>query len=228
MAGTVVHLVIADRLLDTLHIENPALFYCGNLAPDAIMARQNYQRSMKTHTHFKDGQHPYEFRIKENQAVYHERFMEFFNSFLKDNNGPDRELFLGYVVHMLVDELYLLEYYEDFLVELNQKGISPADETFSKSFVHDVDQVDWELVRTYKFKYPMPDILFKEDGYEIPGWITAEELLSSKLYIVWKNFQQEHEKEPLQVATFQRNYDYIESCVEKIPVILKERFGMEF
>ncbi len=36
MAGTITHLVIADRLLEPLQIRRPALFYCGNLAPDAI------------------------------------------------------------------------------------------------------------------------------------------------------------------------------------------------
>ena len=57
MAGTVTHLVIADQLLEPLGINNPALFYCGSLAPDAIMAREGYQREMKRHTHFKDGIH---------------------------------------------------------------------------------------------------------------------------------------------------------------------------
>lgn len=60
MAGTITHLVIADMLLKTMPedilscIHNRALFYCGNLAPDAIMAREGYVREMKKHTHFKD------------------------------------------------------------------------------------------------------------------------------------------------------------------------------
>lgn len=227
MAGTVEHLVIADRLLDKLHIPNPALFYCGNLAPDAIMARENYVRDMKTHTHFKDGQEPYELRLEQNREIYLERLQAFVDCFFTDEYVGRRDLFLGYLVHILADEIYLLEYYEEFVTDLYASGSTPADLEFSRNFVHDVDQVDWELVRTYEFKHPMPDILWQEDGYEIPGWITAQELLSSKKYIIYKNFQTEHVKEPLRVTTMEKNYAFLDKCIEKIPVIMRERYGLE-
>lgn len=219
------HLVIADRLLNKLNIKNPALFYCGNLAPDAIMARENYVREMKNHTHFKDGLKPYEFRIKKNQEDYMERFMNFAKTFLNPSD-PHYELYLGYVVHMLTDELFLTDYYEYFLVELEKKNIHPSDMEFTKNFISDVDQVDWELVRTYKFTYSMPDILKSVDGYDIPGWITAYEISVSKQFIINKNFETKHEKEPLKVTTLERNLDYIDLCVERIPVLLSERFGI--
>lgn len=223
MAGTVMHLVIADRLLDELNIKNPPLFYCGNLAPDAIMARENYVREMKNHTHFKDGLKPYEFHIESNQVAYRERLLNFAKTFLRKED-PNYELYLGYIVHMLVDELYLTEYYSDFLIELERKHMSPADEVFCKQFTADVDRVDWELVRTYKFKYPMPETLLIERNYEIPGWITNFEIEDSKEFIINKNFITQHEKEPLEVATFEKNYDYIELCVNRVPIMLRERY----
>lgn len=225
MAGTVVHLVVADRLLEKLNIHNPALFFCGNLAPDAIMGRLNYEREMKNHTHFKDGQKPYDFRVKSNQEAYMVRLMDFAKDFL-NRDDSNYELYLGYIVHILVDELYLLDYYEEFLLMLEQKGISFADEAFARSFVHDVDHVDWELVRNYRFKYPMPDILLSENGYDIPGWIEAKELEGSKRFIIDKNFLTPHEKEPLQVASFERNYSFIDLCVDSIPKILADRFSI--
>lgn len=225
MAGTVVHLVIADMLLEQLNINDPALFYCGNLAPDAIMGRENYQREMKNHTHFKDGLKPYEFRVKSNQDEYNIKLKKFAEEFL-NKDRKDYELFLGYIVHILVDELYLLEYYEDTLFQLKEAGISPDDEEFCRSFVGDVDRVDWELVREYKFKYPMPEILLSKSDYEIPGWITSSEIEGSKQFIIQKNFFTQHEKEPLRVTTFERNYRYIDLCVSKIPSMLKERFGI--
>jgi len=225
MAGTVMHLVIADRLLDRLHIVNPAMFYCGNLAPDAIMGRENYEREMKNHTHFKDGLKSYEFRIKTNQEAYLKRFMAFAEEFL-DRNNPNYELYLGYVVHMLVDELYLLDYYEDFLIDLESKGISPEDEEFCKGFTGDVDRVDWELVRNYRFRYPMPETLLNFSGYDIPGWINEWEIEGSKRFIIYKNFECKHESEPLVVMSLKRNYEYIDLCVEKIPQMLMERFDI--
>lgn len=223
MAGTVMHLVIADKLLERLAIKNPALFYCGNLAPDAIMSRRDYIREMKNHTHFKDGQKPYTFRIKANREIYSERLDAFAKRFL-NKNDPYYELYLGYIVHILTDELYLLEYYEDFIVELESAGMSPADETFSRKFVRDVYRVDRELVSTYGFTYPMPDILLTQSSYDIPGWIDKEEIEESKRYIIDSNFRQAYEKEELEVTTYDKNYRFIELCVEKIPKMLEERF----
>lgn len=227
MAGTVMHLVIADRLLDELQIKNPSLFYCGNLAPDAIMARKNYVRDMKTHTHFKDGVKPYEFRIKRNRDEYLVRFMSFFdNYFPKDKSNPNYELYLGYIVHILADELYLMTYYESKLAELENAGIPFEDERRGNEFIEDVDTVDFELVRNYKFRYPMPDCLLAESDYEISGWITNEELISSKNYIIRKNFIDKHDIRPLNNATFEQNYDFIDYAVNKIPALLKDRFGI--
>lgn len=225
MAGTVVHLVVADRLLEQLEIKNPSLFYCGNLAPDAIMGRENYTREMKNHTHFKEGQKPYTFRIKENQESYLKRLLDFAGKYLKPGS-PEFELYLGYIVHILVDELFLLDYYEEILKELETKGISPADEEFSRAFVHDVDQVDWELVRGYSFKYEMPAILFQENSYEITGWITNNELIGSKHFITHRNFITPHEREELKVSTYERNFRFIDYCVDRIPDILRERFSL--
>ena len=225
MAGTVMHLVIADRLLDALGIRDPALFYCGNLAPDAIMARENYVREMKNHTHFKDGMKPYTFRCEGNRSVYMARFTAFARAFLRQDD-PQYELYLGYVVHMLVDELFLLDYYDDFLQALVRTGRHPADPDFSRSFVCDVDQVDWELARTWPFRHPMPDTLLQRDGYDIPGWITACEISASKRFIIDRDFVQVHEKQPLQVTTWEKNRAFIEHCVETVPALLKARFNI--
>lgn len=226
MAGTVEHLVIADSLLDKLNIRNPSLFYCGNLAPDAIMSRPDYVRYMKTHTHFKDGQKPWEFRIPANQETYFKKLEAFVDCFFTEKYAQERELYLGYVVHILADEIYLLDYYEEFVADLYVEGSSPADEDFSRDFVHDVDQVDWELARTYAFRYPMPGVLLQEDGYEIPGWITAEEIRTSKEFIINKNFLTGHDREPLRVTTMEKNYRFMDLCADKIPQMLKERYGI--
>lgn len=227
MAGTVMHLVIADRLLDGLNIKNPSLFLCGNLAPDAVMARVGYVRDMKTHTHFKDGVKPYEFRIKSNQDKYYERLSKFYDEcFPKDKNDPNYELYLGYIVHILIDEVYLLTYYESKLLELEREGIPFDDENKGNEFIEDVDNVDWELVRTYRFRYPMPDILLAENNYEIAGWITNDELQRSKQFIIDKNFIQNHERKPLNNTTYKQNYDFIDYAVKQIPALMKDRFDI--
>ena len=226
MAGTVVHLVIADRLLDILKINNPAYFYCGNLAPDAIMARENYVREMKRHTHFKDDIRLHELRIPEKQKVYMERLMAFYHSHVEPER-KQKEIYLGYLTHMLVDELYLLRFRDRFVDKLIAQGKEATDEEFWDGYPHEVDVVDWELVRTYNFKYRMPDILRLEEPYEIENYITGEELLDSKEFIINKNFLTKHEPEELKYASMEDNLEFIELCVREIPVILRERFGLD-
>ena len=58
MAGIVTHIAIADIIcrssLAKGNILNIPLFYCGNLAPDAIHAKPNYQRADKIRTHLRE------------------------------------------------------------------------------------------------------------------------------------------------------------------------------
>ena len=187
MAGTIMHLVIADQLLEQLGIQNPGYFYCGNLAPDAIMNRKNFVREMKRHTHFKDGIRLHELRIPENFKVYLERLNTFYQTLVAVPD-PHHEIYFGYLTHMLVDELYVLHFRDDFVDRIVAEGMEPTDEEFFRIYTKDVYLVDLELVRTYDFHYPMPETLRIKESYEIPGLVTAQELLDSKEFIINMNF----------------------------------------
>lgn len=227
MAGTIMHLVIADRLLETLRIKNPGFFYCGNLAPDAIMNRKNYTREMKRHTHFKDEIRLHEFHQPEKFQAYLERLNAFYREFVtKPYENEHWEIYFGYFTHMLVDELYLLHFRDRFVERLLAEGKDPVDKEFWDAFTLDVDMVDLELVRTYPFHYAMPDAIRIKEHYEIEGLVTEQELIDSKEFIIRKNFDPEKKQEPLQVMTMEKNLEFIELCVKEIPEILRDRYGM--
>lgn len=245
MAGTVMHLVVADRLLEQLGIQNPGYFYCGNLAPDAIMNRKNYVREMKRHTHFKDGIRLHELREPGNFQVYLGKLMDFYHT-LVEKPDPHHEIYFGYLTHMLVDELYLLHFRDGFVDQLIAEGKSPTDEAFFRLFTKDVYLVDLELVRTYAFHHPMPESLRIGEEYEIPGLVTCQELSDSKEFIINMNFKKAEAAEKprdevnqfyypdvsdqftkeLKVMTMQQNLDFIELCVREVPQILAQRFGI--
>ena len=250
MAGTVMHLVIADRLIEQLNIQNPGYFYCGNLAPDAIMNRENYVREMKRHTHFKDGIRLHEFREPENFKAYLVRLMDFYHT-LVEKPDPHHEIYFGYLTHLLVDELYVLHFRDGFVDQLVAEGKEPTDIDFFRKFTRDVYMVDLELVQTHSFRYPMPETLRIKETYEIPGFITSKELLDSKEFVIHANFLQGglgdhqerdevsqfyfpdrpknpgHPAEELQVMTMEQNLRFIELCVSEIPKLLLDRFGMD-
>lgn len=223
MAGTLMHLVIADRLLTQLSIQNPALFYCGNLAPDAIMNREGYNRDMKRHTHFKDGIRLHELKEADNFQIYRARFLNFYQTYVKKED-PHYELFLGYVVHMLVDELYVLHFRDRYCNQLLSQGRPVDDPEFWPQFGKDVDRIDYALVQLYPFHYPMPETLLSENDYEIPGYITSKELEDSKNYIIQKLFRSAPDSEPLTIMNLQENLTFIEMCVIMIPQMLAAVF----
>lgn len=211
MAGTVTHLVIADKLLQPLRIQRPALFYCGNLAPDAIMARENYQREMKRHTHFKDGIRLGDLHLPEYYERYRRTFRAFADRYLRPGS-PDYELYLGYVTHMLADEVFILTLRDAHVERLLASGREPEDPAYFAAFGRDVDLNDWRLVREYTFRHPMPDILLEEQNYEITGYITCRELQDSKAFIIRKNFLTPHEQCEPTVFSFEENTRFIQDA----------------
>ncbi len=215
MAGTVTHLVIADQLLEPLQIQNPALFYCGNLAPDAIMAREGYQRKMKRHTHFKDGVRLNDLHLPEPYDRYRRTFRAFAEQYLH-RGSPDYELYLGYVTHMLADEVFILTLRDRFVRKLTAEGRDTEDPANYASFSRDVDLNDWQLVREYAFRYPMPDILLQEQQYEIRDYITCQELQDSKQFIIHKNFLTPHQQQPRTAIPFAENQEYIRNACRYI------------
>lgn len=225
MAGTIMHLVIADRLLIPLSIHNPSYFYCGNLAPDAVMNRENYEREMKRHTHLKDHMRLYRFHEPENYKVYSQRLQSFYEDYVAVED-KHHDIYFGYFVHLLTDELYILNFRDRHVNKLLSIGKEPTDSDYFSRFGQDVNQVDWKLLQTYTFRYPMPDSLHIPEKYEIPGYVTNRELLDSKNYIIQKNFDTPHLPEPLQTMSYEENLEFIELCVNRIPLILKERFSL--
>lgn len=211
MAGTITHLVIADRLLKPLDIQNPALFYCGNLAPDAIMAREGYRREMKRHTHFKDDIRLNDLHLPECYRQYRCTFQAFIDRYLCPGS-PDYELYLGYVTHMLADEVFILTVRDAHVKRLAEQGLTPDDQAYFAAFGRDVDLNDWQLVREYSFQYPMPDILLAEQDYEIRDYITCRELQDSKAFIIRKNFLTPHEECAPGVFPFTENQTFIEDA----------------
>jgi hypothetical protein len=57
MSGTLIHLAIADKIYDILGgdvVKNLPLFFGGNIAPDAVHAKKDYQRAYKKQSYLCD------------------------------------------------------------------------------------------------------------------------------------------------------------------------------
>lgn len=128
MASWMVHLRIADKLLDRITGLSPVEFIVGNIAPDSGVPNEDWSAfspSTKI-SHFRSGRHkkadPDLFAQKyftpEQQAVYNEKQYAFY---------------LGYLVHLMTD------------VAWSENILYPAKEKFSRQWSEDPDGFIWKM-----------------------------------------------------------------------------------
>lgn len=227
MAGTVVHLLAAEKLLAKLGRENwsypfqgmpefyPDYFIAGNICPDGIMARQGYQRDMKLHTHFRDGIPDGSFEKEGMAQLFEKRMMRFW----QEHEPDEREcpgLYLGYVTHMMTDERFILQERPKFFQNISVIGLTQKDaETFVR-FNKETDFVDFQLLREYPELQEAKKALERVPAYEIKGMITKEELTASRKWILDYFFEQEHTEETAQFLEYDSMVQFIEDVVEEI------------
>jgi len=207
MAGTTLHLAIADRIYDKLGdgvIKNLPLFFGGNLAPDAIHARVNYQRSYKKHTHLCDGISSYGYGYPEVAKLFKDRVNEFIENYYLPA-GEDKDLYLGYAVHLFADEFYLLAVYEQLENHLKSNGIildakTLADEVnnhFHSKFFSETSYILDISPNEYDFKQNVVEVLEAVWDYEVKDYITAEEINISKRWVINNFFKNDQTKETI-------------------------------
>lgn len=221
MAGTVEHLAIAWELSRKMDIQNKELFIAGNICPDGIMARENYQRPMKMHTHFRDGIPDYEFAKQEHLTLFHERIQEFADGYYR-YAGEEKDLYLGYLTHILADEVFMLTIRPEFMEKIQVLGLTDRDAKTFEYFTYDVNQIDYRLAKEYPGMEQVLQILKSIESYEIKDMITKEELDRSRAWIV--SFFFEDAPEPLEPVyyTYQRALEFIREAIAIIEVRIKE------
>ncbi len=218
MAGVITHMVIAREVLKLLPegtIQNQGLFYLGNLAPDAIHAREGYVRAHKKHTHFRDDIWDWDFEEEENQALYHHRLIDFINE-NKDREDGLLDLYRGYVAHILTDELFILTVRKEFCIIMDKQGISQDDKRFFEYIVTDMNRNDMLLVYNYEGSAEIRNCMEQVPIYPIPGYLTAQEINESRDWLIRRHFVEEHELIEPTYISYERTLDFIKSAAEMI------------
>jgi len=218
MAGIITHLAISNRIINALPdgiITNKGLFYAGSIAPDLIRAREGCIRADKKHSHMRDNIADVDFSKEENLIIFHNRVTSFINANMsKENNIID--LYRGYVVHLLSDEMFLLKVRPNFVIEMNKLGIAPTDILFRDNILHDLDCHDFRLIKDNSEIKDICNLLKDVETHCVDGYITGKE---SKLGINWvveKYISQEIEvSEPIYIP-YEKILTYIEETANNI------------
>lgn len=228
MAGTMVHLAVAMELDQRIGKKREVYlgkyaqeyhfdrFVAGNICPDGIMARKNYERSMKLHTHMRDGIPDGTFQEEEKLALFRKRLKKFFQDNLQ-KPGRDFSLYLGYLTHMMTDEKFILELHAKVLERIEQEtGLTKRDrETFEK-FGRDVDAIDFRLVAEYPGMSRVYEALRYVRPYEIADMITEEELTDSRNWILHYFFETPHGLWEPEFLSYETMREFIPVAAEEI------------
>lgn len=206
MAGTMVHLVVAERLWGWLkeeHVRYPfrpdlmperEYFIAGNICPDGIMARKGYEREMKLHTHFRDGIPDGSFEEPGMVPLFEKRMKAFWQEHVPEEKACPG-LYLGYVTHMMTDERYILQERPKFFHEIARMGLTKWDRETYVHFNRETDLVDFWLLRNYPELQDAREALESVAPYEIRGMIAREELTDSRQWILQYFFREAHPEE---------------------------------
>jgi hypothetical protein len=227
MAGTMVHLLVAEKLLQELagrewryFFQKPVefdadYFVAGNICPDGVMAREGYQREMKLHTHFRDGIPDGSFDKPGMIPLFEQRMKAFWQQHEEDEQQCPG-LYLGYVTHMMTDERFILEERPKFFENIAVIGLTQKDvETFTR-FNKETDLVDFRLIREYPVLQEARKSLECVPPYEIKGMMTQQELTASRNWILQYFFQEPHTTEEAEFLDYQSMVQFIEKVVKEI------------
>ncbi|MGN1480644.1 hypothetical protein, partial [Porcipelethomonas sp.] len=208
MAGVIVHLAIADTTYKGLKIADLSQYYTGNIAPDCIHSRKNYQREMKKHTHLRDSIRDWEFILPENQRLFHERMNEFVSKYCREEENHD--LYLGYLVHLITDEMFMKTIRLECAEEAEKIGILQTDKRFFEFMMREVNGADSITAHKFKFSNDPVRLLMDGQGIGIKDYIKPEEIIDSEQWIIDNFFSGHDNFESPVYLSFERIMKFIE------------------
>lgn len=214
MAGVVTHLAIANMAAKLLQIENIPLYYAGNIAPDCVHSRDNYVREMKRHSHFKDGFPEVDFLRHENIETFHGRLDEFARDYCK--KGRDKELYLGYLSHLITDELFIKTIRVECVEKAREHDILQTDKEFLDFMMRELDGGDAIVAEKFEFQNSPVETLRKAYGCSVKNYISAGEIEKSSEWINERFFSGEKNYELPVILKYERIISFIEMAVEEI------------
>lgn len=227
MAGTMVHLLVAEKLYQRicgsrlvycaprLDVPEEVYFVAGNICPDGIMAREGYQREMKLHTHFRDGIPDGSFDAPGMVQLFEGRMRDFWQEHLQDEEEKPG-LYLGYITHMMTDERFILDERPEFFERIAALGLTERDrETFVR-FGEETDLVDFRLIEDFPEITRAKELLEGTEPYEIRGMLTEKELTASRKWILQYFFGKAHPRKETKYLLYNSMTAFVEQVTEEI------------
>lgn len=218
MAGVITHLIIANEILKLIPdglISDKGLYYMGSIAPDAVHARKNYIRAYKKHSHFRDDIPDKYFEEADNYKLYCGRLAEFIK---RSNSRKDGliDLYRGYVVHIMSDELFILSVRKEFCDTMQKLGINQDNSLFFKYIVNDMTRNDMLLLERYEGIGEIKMELENATPYPIEDYVSRQEINDCRTWLIRHHFIDRHRPVLPVYISYERTTAFIDAATREI------------
>lgn len=222
MPGTITHLVIADKVLD--HLDNDftcdlGLILAGTIAPDAVHAKKGYVLVDKKRSHLKQNIPDEEFYHEQYYKLFTSRLNEFIDLRIKSSNNQ-LDIDIGYLVHLIVDEMFLQSVYKELMLELNKLSIQENSELFLEYVSKLKRNTDKWLISNYGNIEGIRQALINIKPFGMAGYLTEFELNTSRIWTLDNCFVKDTYEES-KFISFDRMSSFIDAASIEIATRLR-------
>lgn len=196
MGSRIMHLIIGNKIADSLSIEDKTSFLLGNIAPDAVFTYEE-----KNLSHFFIGE------VQDySRSVDYNGFLKKYSSRVEHTNP----YILGYYTHLIADDIFLRGFNLSWL-----RNRMNADEGLYKLYHNDFRLLNGKLLEYYGFTDEL-----KKNLCHFPSIPDLEEVKSKEVekfvpYALGDTvYDKEVINEQLNVFTFNQIIGYIETSVD--------------
>ncbi|MCL2884271.1 MAG: hypothetical protein FWF49_02140 [Oscillospiraceae bacterium] len=191
MSNVITHLAVADKLYASLGggvIQNLPLFFGGNIAPDAVHAKKDCRRSDKVRSHLCEGIIAYGYGDPSAAQLFDGRVNEFFKKYYFTEH-ENKDVYLGYIVHLLVDQADVFAVCEYIAEQWKNNGMNTDELEFREKIINEMSSGRYKdffsiSVNGYPFKINVLQALDSVWDYEVKDYINSDEINSEQRWVM--------------------------------------------
>lgn len=207
-----VHLGVARIFAESVEICEPAQFFLGSIAPDAVHMRAgDYRSEWKLASHLRPSREFSKDSVKRNAV-------EFIRT---HENSAERDFFAGYGVHIITDILWNLSIFEDFKRKYEEDDLPP--ENRNNVYYNAADRLDFELFHRMPWRSAVWDALAGSHGVDTDGLVSAAEVDGwNRRTLHWYDSGESLHKEPVYFFTYEKLVEFIEYAADETVKLLRK------
>ncbi len=209
MPGTIIHLLIAKKLKEYYPIDDYSMFVAGSIAPDAIHAKPDYIRDDKRRSHLRLGIRDAHFHLEDKLSLFKSRVQEF-----KNNHLSKGDLYLGYLCHVMADELFILSVRREYTNIRSAEGLHFESSDFYKPMIREMEEMDKIMYIRHDLDLEK-ELLESVSNYEVEGYIPTDYLDASRAWVIDHKLKT-HKTSFTKYITEERIEAFIDQTVETL------------